>query len=139
MFEYAKGNICFWPVDLPQRMDDGNVVPVPVLIQFALFTRDELKARRATITENARALAAYSHTSAEAWEEMARMQRQSEDCQEADLRERLMGWKGIVKAGTEEELPYSDELRDWLIADELRFEALNRALYEASRGAVRKN
>lgn len=141
MFDRAQQGECFWPVKLPKRTEAGGIEEVEVLVRYRIFTRSELKARRAQLTESAERLAqARSAGDMAALQGFMGDQEQMQAQDEQELRERIVGWKGIlVSADSDAELPFTEADRDWLLDDEPRFLALRKGLYEASRGAVAKN
>lgn len=141
MFDRAQQGECFWPVKLPKRTEAGGIEDVEVLVRYRIFTRSELQARRQALTEAAERLAAArSAGDADALQGFLADQDRVQAQDERELRERIVGWKGIVVSEESgEELPFSEADRDWLLDDEPRFLALRKGLYEASRGAVAKN
>lgn len=141
MFDRAQQGECFWPVKLPKRTEAGGIEEVEVLVRYRIFTRSELRARRRQITDAAEKLAAAKDSGEmEVLPTFITRQEQMESQDEDELRERIVGWKGIlVSAESGEELPFSEADREWLLDDEPRFQALRRGLYEASRGAIAKN
>lgn len=139
MFKYAPENKCYWPVDLPERTAEGGIELVRVLVLYRLLTRAELKQVRRDLTAFARQLAANRDAGPEAIERFGDLQEQQDTATAEDLRGRILGWKGIAGPDSDDDLPYSDQVRDWLLADEARFKALRQGLLEASRGAVAKN
>lgn len=141
MFDRAQQGECFWPVKLPRRTEAGGIEEVDVLIRYRIFTRSELRARRRQITEAAERLAAAKQGGeVEGLPTFITRQEEIESQDESELRERILGWRGIlVSAESGEELPFSEADREWLLDDDARFLALRKGLYEASRGAVAKN
>jgi hypothetical protein len=139
MFEFVRNNDCFWPVELPKRQDDGSILPVRVLIKFRLFTRSELIKKRDAITAVAEQLAA-ARAGAAPDQVLAslRAQEAMHEDQDAEVRDRIVGWRDIVDLDGNA-VPFDTDTLEWLLDDEPRFEALRKGLYEASRGAVAKN
>jgi hypothetical protein len=140
MFEFTEGNECFWPVKLPRRTEAGEIELCEVLVRYRIFTRKELAAKRNDAAKRvsqqlADAIQAVDGQVARetALDELA----QIDATTEAEVRERITGWKGITRNG--EEMPFSADVLDLLLTDQARYEALRDGLYEASRGARAKN
>lgn len=147
MFELDISNPleAWWPVTLTSRGDDGELVEHRVLIKYRLFTREELRERERAALERLSERAAMLDADLPAAERESRraqaLQRLGEQGREETeaLRARVIGWRRIVAQGSGQEVPYSDTVRDLLLADQLRFTALLDGLYAASRGVREKN
>lgn len=154
MLKLSPTNEVWWRIDVPDRDDNGELVAQPVRFRLRIYTRTELKARAAARIDaagNALAEAMRAMLSAKSQDDVAAAreaidaagQRLAEDdqVQADDLRARIVGWNADDITGEEDGQPveFSEQLRDALLADEARFEALRAGLLEASRGARAKN
>lgn len=141
MFRRAQRNEVFWPVVLPDRQPDGTTQQTEIQVCFRIFNRAEFKARKerlqAIAARMAEARVARDLPAIQA--SLAEMKAMQDD-DEAELRDRLVDWKGVIVSEEDPSpLAFSPEDRDWLLSDEARYQILRSALYEASRGAVAKN
>lgn len=141
MFRRAQRNEVFWPVVLPDRQPDGTTQQTEIQVCFRIFTRAELKARKDRLQASAARVAnARAARAVDELESALADMKAINDADEAELRARIVDWKGVIVSEEDPSpLPFSPEDRDWLLTDEARYQALLRALYEASRGAVAKN
>lgn len=153
MIRIAPDNIVWWRVDVPDRDDDGELAEKPVRFRLRIFTRAELRHRaldRAQTGASATAQAMHELVQARAAEAVqdafkgveAALARMAEDerIREDELRERIVGWNAEdLRDEHDQPVPFTPELRDALLADEARFEALHAGLLQASRGARPKN
>lgn len=139
MFDLIEGDECYWPVQLPRVNAEGEVEDVQVLILYRRYTRAELRAIRTDAAERAtQALSDAMRAGDPAQRQASLDELQRVDAAtEADVRSRILGWKGIDYQG--QPAPFSAELRDRLLAHEERYAALRNGLYEASRVARAKN
>lgn len=154
----SNDNVVPWRIDMPDRDDNGELVMAPVVFLLRIYTRKELRDRAhekvaAALSglsdamqrlvgirpddpgagEQVQAALRDANTAAEAV-------RGAEDVELSDLAARIVGWrKGITNGDTGAEVPYSEPVRDALLADEARYQALREGLLEASHGARRKN
>jgi len=136
MFEFAPKRIVLWPVDLPQRTDDGSEAPDKrLLIRYKLLTRSELAARNVDIARTAASNLRSITDMAEA--ERIILGAEERAATYADmLRERLLGWRDPASGQTGD---FSDEDRAALIEDAPTFRALLDGLIDASENAKAKN
>lgn len=137
MFTFAQDGNVLWPVKLVVRTADGeDPGEAEVKFLFRIFTRAERKAREQSMRGALGALRAANGDVdfAKAEENL----RTLEDQAEADLRERVLGWRGIVGADGAE-LAFTPALRDALLNDEAHYARIAAGLNEASLGARAKN
>lgn len=142
MFRTANLGRVWWPVELPQFADDGTTTLATVLICYRVFTRAELKARRAEVDDaigTPLREAAAAGTEVSQWAEVQRRLDVQEEADLAELRARIVDWKRVVVDATDEPVPFSAELRDQLLELKPYFKALRAGLQEASDGARTKN
>lgn len=148
MFDLAEDNIVWWRMDMPGRNQDGELDSAPVRLQLRIYTRAELRERQKQrrqasvnpLTESLSKMLSAKDADAlrEATAEVTRKADALDDeadTLEADVFDRLVGWRADDLGGLE----FSPELRDRLLADDLRFNAVRVALDEASRGVRAKN
>lgn len=153
MIRLAADNTVWWRVNVPDRNDDGEIVEQPVRFRFRIYTRKELK-EKALARANAGAVATaeamrklvgqrtreeIDAALAEAEAAIARMG-DDEELAAQELRDRIIGWRPEdITDQDGQSVSFSEQLRDALLADEARYQALRRGLLEASRGARPKN
>lgn len=130
MFRFAKKGVVYWPVELPQRTEEGELVTGKAYIGYELMTRDELRARSRTL------LALLDESLAPA-ERLARGDKLDAD-DGALLRARIKDWRGIA-TDDGATLPFTQTLLDSFMADPLLYKALLDGLLDASTGAPSKN
>jgi hypothetical protein len=130
MFRFAPQRIVFWPVELPQRTEEGELVTGKAYIGYELLARDELRER----TRNRLELLD------EGIPAPARIERSDKlDAQDgALLRARIKDWRGIENdAG--DAVPFKKATLESLLRDPLLYKALLDGLLDASAGARSKN
>jgi hypothetical protein len=154
----SNDNVVPWRIDMPDRDDNGELVMAPVVFLLRIYTRKELRDRaHARVASAIKAmgeamarLVAVRPEQADAEDELraaalaadaaAVAVYDAENVEMDDLVSRIVGWrKGITDAATGAEVPFSETLRDALLADEARYQAVREGLLEASHGARRKN
>jgi len=143
MFRYAKDGCVRWPVTVQQVQDDGSTAEKKVLVTYQRLTRDDTRARDAEVMDYTEAFRALLPADGAADSgELARKRQALTDARmaadDARLRDRVKGWDGIAdQDGTV--LPFSAELLQAFIADELLRGVLLRGLLDASAGVASKN
>lgn len=130
MFRFAKQGVVFWPVELPQRTEEGELVTGKAYIGYRIFSRTELRER------SRKRLALMD-------EKLTSMQRleQSDACDDFDntaLRERITAWRDIADENGNA-IAFSHKLLTSMLADAPLHAALLHGLLEASLGAREKN
>jgi hypothetical protein len=153
MIKLAQDNVVWWRVNIPDRTEDGEIVEQPVRFRLRIYTREELKQRgldrgnrgAAETAEAMRRLITVRTRQdidaalADAQKAITRMA--ADDTLELEeLRSRIVGWNADdIRGPDDEPVSFSEQLRDALLADEARYQALSRGLLEASHGARPKN
>jgi len=138
MFSFANEGKVWWRVNLVARdASGGDPTEAPVSILYRIYTRKELKARERKLLEmplaNLRAAkdAAAVQAAVQEYETL-------EAGNDAELRERVVGWRDIVTASGDQ-LPFTQEALDALLNDEAQYPRIAAGLVEASKGARAKN
>ena len=148
MFTLAEDNIVWWRVDMPGRNEDGELDTAPVRLQLRIYTRAELRERKSKrMTDSINPLSealnrmmqaqdpAQLSAATQGLEERVNDLNETAEAEEAEVHERVLGWRAEDLGGLE----FSPEIRDRLLADDLRFNAIRQALEDASRGVRSKN
>ena len=143
MFLFAADGRVRWPVDVQQVQEDGSTAEVTITVTYLRLTRDELRARNdAWLALQAQLAALRPAEGADPAPDMAAQRmallQQRIDADDALLRARVVDWSGVGdQDGTP--LPYSDALRDAMLADQLLRRMLLDGLIAASEGVREKN
>lgn len=155
----AKDNVVPWRVDVPERGEDGELITVPVVFRFRIYTRQELRdkahqraaAARIALADAMRSLvgvklddpagAVAVEAAAKAAEAAERDIYDADDIDARELAARIVGWRArdVTDEETGQPIEFTEQLRDVMLTDEARFHALRVGLLEASHGARRKN
>lgn len=134
MFELARERKVWWPVDLPNGIDeDDNVRTARVLVLFRIFTRKELSRTRLQLAEQMLTPKGRA-VEEDPIEALAKREAETEQA----LRDRVLDWKRIVDEDGQA-VPFGQEVLDVLIEHDGCYQALLQGLHEASRGAKAKN
>lgn len=143
MFRYAKDGCVRWPVPVQQVQEDGSTAEQTVVVTYQRMTRADTRERDAEVmayTEAFRALLPADGAADSG--ELARQRQALTDARmaadDARLRDRVKGWSGVADQDGNA-LPFSAELLQAFIADELLRGVLLRGLLDASAGAQTKN
>lgn len=142
MFELARENKCWWPVDLPTTDDQGEVVNHRVRVLYRLLTRKQLARDRNTLATDM--LKASGRVDAEGEGDRRNVGQVLEDLAARDegreqrLREHVCDIRDIVDQDGNA-VPFGPEVLAALMEREAWFEALHEGLYRASAGARPKN
>lgn len=143
MFLYAQDGRVRWPVTVQQVQDDGSTAEQTVVVTYHRLTRADTRARDAEVMDYTEAFRTLLPAEGiRDTGELARQRQALTDARmaadDARLRERVKGWSGIADQDGNA-LPFSTELLQAFIADELLRGVLLRGLLDASAGAQTKN
>lgn len=139
MFRFAKDGCVRWPLSIPQVQTDGSIADQPFIVTYERLTRAERKQRDSDVAAYLQKFRALlddgGDLHAAAREALVEARTQQDD---QLLRDRVKGWEGITdQAGVT--LPFSVDVLDAFIADELLRNTLLQGLVDASAGAKSKN
>lgn len=141
MFDTAHQGVIAWPFTLTQQHGD-EFVDVPVTVRFRVFNRDELRERdqRSMASVLGKLVELVRKQADPADIEAARIAMVEADrADEGELVSRIAGWSGFGNAETGEEVAATPELVRAVIAHDPHYQAMWKALLEASRQARPKN
>ncbi|HZP85866.1 MAG TPA: hypothetical protein VFB54_03535 [Burkholderiales bacterium] len=137
-FRFAPKGEIWWPVKVPTIDEDGNVGEGSFLVLYKIFTRAERKARKKKL---AIALAAQSKKieSVQDFESLVNQAEADEKLAEAELIDRVRGWKGAIDDATGEDIQFSKTNLKRFLEVEVLHDRLAKGLDEASRLGGAKN
>lgn len=136
MFRFAKDGCVRWPVTVPQVQADGSIAEQTIIVTYLRLTRAEREQRNTDITaylQQFRSLLEPSHDD----ERMALVKARTQ-LDDSLLRDRVRGWEGIIDQH-DKPLPFSGDVLDAFLDDDLLRGALLQGLVDASTGAKSKN
>ena len=139
MFRFADKDVVFWPVELRQTGEDGQVVEVTVHLAYRLLPRKQLRERekRGLMSAAAHLQKLDGPRSAEdlAAAFDATVERETGDVEL--LLDHVADWRGF--ADGEEPLAFSRERLAALLEFDVYFKPIMAGLHEASRSGPAKN
>lgn len=142
MFRYASDGRVRWPLSVDQLQEDGSTAAAPFSVVYRVFTREELKARDATLREYTRRMGELIPDGAPDTADRAAQRQQLTEARVRDddvqLLERVKGWHGIGDQDGNE-LPFSEATLQAFLNNALMRDLLLTGLLEASSGVRGKN
>jgi len=139
MFRFAKDGCVRWPLSIQQVQPDGSIADQSFIVTYLRLTPDERTQRDTDVAaylKQFRDLLVDDNNGQDAERAALVAARKKQDDQL--LRDRVKDWSGI---GDQDgvTLPFSADLLDAFIADELLRNTLLQGLVNASTGAKSKN
>lgn len=143
MFRFAQDGLVRWPVSLQQLQDDGSTAEQTFTVTYQRLTKAERRQRDADVTQHLHAFrellaATEVGDTAELQGARAALVDTRAAVDDDLLRDRVKGWDGV----TDQEgkpLPFSGDLLEAFIDDDLLRNTLLQGLVDASAGAKSKN
>jgi hypothetical protein len=138
MFTYANSGLVWWPVSVSvANTDTGAVEDAKFLALFKIRTRAERRAADRSLQKSILSKTA-NVTSADDIKKLTAELEKKQDTLEADLLERVRDFKQLLDTAGNE-IAFTKETLQAMLATESLFNGFNRALNEASTGARAKN